>query len=465
MTDPTRDPNQPPHVERRDAARTRDEVHTDAERHVDRDIEESGWLMGLVRRFSRNSEVEQRFTEQLAAQAGDLAAGVSMRTPPAMPCANYLSYPHAQLKPMVTQDVSPEDVGAMSDLYTQAGNAMVRFQNEVAAAIANSQTQWEGPAGDAARRFLADTGDWIGQAGQSAQYAGTQLALHSAALAEAKNSMPEERPFDLGAAMRDLQATTDPLAFATKAAGYLDEYRASQAAHEEAARVVGAYDGRLSAAAAMPAFAPPPAMCDARSDEPVRAHDARAVDRDTDVSVRDTQTGPSGVEDVPQGHQRDSHTPLSAVASGQSSEGGSVPAPRDPASATAPGQRGPGTTPGGYDPGLPAGAGPLAGPVGPSGSQPAPVPVGGPPPVGGPGGLPGSEAVRGTGRAPASALAAQQAAGRASAVGARTAAGMVGAPVARGAEDDEHDRPTYLVEPDPDEVFGAGGSASPPVIG
>jgi hypothetical protein len=34
-----------------------------------------------------------------------------------------------------------------------------------------------------------------------------------------------------------------------------------------------------------------------------------------------------------------------------------------------------------------------------------------------------------------------------------------------GEEDQEHQRPTYLVEADPDEVFGTDMRTAPPVIG
>ncbi|MGW5051021.1 hypothetical protein [Actinokineospora sp. NPDC004072] len=495
MTDPTRDPNHRWYIDRRDTSLTRDEVRLDAERGVDRDIEQAGWFRELVLRWTRGSEIDQRFSQQLAAQASDLAAGVDMRTPPAMQCTNYLSYPHAQLKPMVTQDVSPEDVGAMSDLYTQAGNAMVKFQNDVAAAITSSQTQWEGRAGDAARKFMADTGNWVGRAGQSAQYAGTQLALHSAALAEAKNSMPDEVPFDYGAAMQDLRTTTDPLSFAAKAMGYQRDYQASQAAHEAAARVVGAYDSRLGAAAVMPAFAAPPTMAGDSGQDAVQEYDARTVDqpRDTDVSVKDPgRTEPRSDADTRQQQPRDTYTPPTPPDRPDGDRGGdpTVPPPRTPNQPPPmPGDNG-ATTPGGYDPAIPAAPGQITGPTPTTaGPHAGAVPVGGLPPMGlggdgvrgglgGRSGIPsgGGAGTGGTGRPPgvgfgAGALAAEQAAARGvGAAAGRAGAGMAGMgapPQARGqgAEDEEHERPSYLLEPDPDEVFGAGETTAPPVIG
>jgi hypothetical protein len=68
-------------------------------------------------------------------------------------------------------------------------------------------------------------------------------------------------------------------------------------------------------------------------------------------------------------------------------------------------------------------------------------------------------------------LAAEQAAaGRGGAAGGRGGAGMggmggMGAGHGQGGEDEEHARPSYLVEPDPDSTFGTDEMTAPPVIG
>ncbi|NUS63981.1 MAG: hypothetical protein HOQ46_10065 [Saccharothrix sp.] len=46
------------------------------------------------------------------------------------------------------------------------------------------------------------------------------------------------------------------------------------------------------------------------------------------------------------------------------------------------------------------------------------------------------------------------------------AGGPVGGPAAgRGEEDVEHQSPSYLLEPDPEALFGNGEATAPPVIG
>ena len=63
--------------------------------------------------------------------------------------------------------------------------------------------------------------------------------------------------------------------------------------------------------------------------------------------------------------------------------------------------------------------------------------------------------------AAAEAAAARSAAGRSGAMGPTGAGGRRG----EGEEDDEHQRPDFLIEADPDAIFGTDQRTSPPVIG
>jgi hypothetical protein len=109
-------------------------------------------------------------------------------------------------------------------------------------------------------------------------------------------------------------------------------------------------------------------------------------------------------------------------------------------------------------------------PGGPSGQNPSGVtdPEGGP---GGRGGVAGTTE-RGAGSrsgygSMGSAAAQEAAAARAAQGRAGAAGGPMGAGRRRGEgdEDEEHQRPDYLVEADPDAIFGTDQRTSPPVIG
>jgi hypothetical protein len=174
--------------------------------------------------------------------------------------ALYENVDHPTLKAMVTEQVDPDQVGAMASAWKAAATRLTQFQDDVAGAISTSRGEWQGEAGEAARQFIADVGLWIGDAGRGAQLAGTQAAKQSEALAAARNAMPEPVPFDVDAANAELRQITDPVLLITRYAEHLQAYTAQQDAQRRAAQVVTSYDAALADSATMPAFTPPPAM-------------------------------------------------------------------------------------------------------------------------------------------------------------------------------------------------------------
>lgn len=497
--DPTYDPNSRYYIDRKGTSDSGTEVRDQAEQQVDREIENAEWWE-IWKRFTRNSEINEQYNQDMSAQAAQLAQGVDTRPAPGIPRSNYMSHDHSELRPMVTENVDPDQVGEIGELYISAGNAMTKFQTDVANAINSSQSDWQGQAGDQARQFMADIGNWVGKSGQSAQLAGTQTSLQAAALAEAKNSMPEEKPFDMEAANRDLMTTTNPLDLMRKSAVYMNDYRESQTAHQEAARVVGAYDGALGSSSTMPAFAPPPTMGGGGGGETGDPGDGEGVKKPTDRNIDTGGTGDST-----------GTNPYRPGGDGSGDGGGYRPPPGGGGGVLpggGGGGGGGGTTPGGFvdlppnGPG-PGGGGPYPPGPNPNGPYPGGMPPMGPGPMGpgmggdtdrtgrggggggrsgfGPGGGPGGSGLgarSGVGGGPgmgsaAGALAAEHAAGGGRG-GAAGAGGRGGAPMGggmggggrgQGGEDEEHNRPSYLVEADPDQVFGTDEMTAPPVIG
>jgi hypothetical protein len=188
------------------------------------------------------------------------AAGADTREAPMPVGVLYENVDHPTLKAMVTENVDPDQVGAIASTWQQAGSRLTQFQDDVTGAINTSRSEWQGAAGEAARQFMADVGRWIGDAGRGAQLAGNQATKQSEALAAAKNAMPEPVPFDVDAANAELRQITDPVQLISRYADHMKAYAAQQAAQRRAAEVVTAYDAALSDSGTMPAFAPPPAM-------------------------------------------------------------------------------------------------------------------------------------------------------------------------------------------------------------
>ncbi|WP_143231230.1 hypothetical protein [Actinosynnema sp. ALI-1.44] len=185
----------------------------------------------------------------------------------------YANIDHPTLKAMVTENVDPDQVGMLATGWQQAGAKLTQFQDEVVSAVNSSREDWHGTAGEAARQFMMDVGQWIGGAGRGAELAGSQAAKQSEALAAARNSMPEPVAFDVDAANAELRSITDPIQWISRYAEHMAAYSAQQAAQLRAAEVVTTYDAALADSATMPAFAPPPEMAGSAAPQPRSAQD------------------------------------------------------------------------------------------------------------------------------------------------------------------------------------------------
>ncbi|MFD1044737.1 hypothetical protein ACFQ1S_03580, partial [Kibdelosporangium lantanae] len=233
----------------------RDRANTNYDREHD-----GGFWDWLQKVLFKDSTVDGQVRNETSQDAATLGAGVTMRPAPSIPSTNYMSHAHKDLKSMVTQNVDPTMSQTASDTWIDVGNGMVEHQGNFVAAMGKSETGWRGQAGDAARNFMADVANYIGQAGKSAQYAGKQESLHSQSLSTATNSMPDPIEFNAAAANADLKNTTDPFEYVAKYTEYEATYNASQEAHQQAAQVMSTYDQNLSGASTLPAFSKPPQM-------------------------------------------------------------------------------------------------------------------------------------------------------------------------------------------------------------
>jgi hypothetical protein len=337
---------------------------------------------------------------------------------------------------------------------------------------------------------MADVANWIGGAGQSAQLAGTQTSLQASALSQAKNTMPEPVPYDRQSYVNRMNGATSIDEMLTIADEAQAQYDAHQEAHTEAARVVGTYDGSLRAASTMPAFGAPPTMDGNGGDPtslPTSTTQVGGTGRNTPPPGTDTLwTPPKGPGDDNNNDNDDNNNDNdnnddngnNEDDPGQTTPGETGGYPGYPGYPGNPGgQTGTGTGSGPGYPGMPMG-----GPMGPAFGAGDTERGMGRPGYGARGGFGSGAGFGGSGGANsgagglgprglgAGAMAAEHAAfgGRGGlGAGGRGSAGG-GMPMgARGDDEDdgEHQRPSFLVEPDPDEVFGTDQLTAPPVIG
>ncbi|ROP40372.1 hypothetical protein [Saccharothrix texasensis] len=450
---------------------------------VEREYERFGPFAGYLAHLLGRGQVD----DLLDAQAAQLKGQVTTRTAPPDPGADYLGISHRELHDGVHVGGDPGRVGEHGDLWTALGNELVEFNDAIVKAIADSEPDWTGEAGDRARHAMADLARKAGETAVAAQMAGTLFAQQSRALATARATVPPPpaEPFDVEAANRRLMTITDPVALATRAAADRAEFAKQQEEHRQAARAVEVYDRTVAqTAAAQPSFAPPPAAPPTPPrGEPSPARPPGQVPGDRaavpppprvgdDTGVASAEPGggagvPTGGTTTTSGNGSVPVTPggrdgVPGGPAGGSGPGGpvAVGVPGVPGGGSAAGRGGSGAGRAG------AGGGSGAGRVGRGGGSAGSAGVGGRVPGGAaPGsGLPGGPGSAVRGAAPGGAHG--EVGTRRGGAGQGLTGGPVGAPAAgRGEEDVEHQSPSYLLEPDPEALFGGGGATAPPVIG
>jgi len=361
---------------------------------------------------------------------------------PGMPSPRYLAFSHEELKSMVEQRNNPGQVGELGAAWHDIGASFVEFDAALWKALLASQQHWTGATADRARAVTADIGTWFATAGRHAQLAGNRLAGQAEVAAWARDTMPKPVGSDRLTELQAAGQQTDPLAFPAAMGAVESQERARRDAHHQAAMIVEQYDRRMAEyGATMPAFDPPP---------PPGAADSSP----TGWSAAPGPDQHAGPATVPQGPGVDPRGPG-----------------RPPPSGPTPGPSAPMVDPTGPT-GLPAltasqqattanqgqiaiGGGPAGG-AGGGGSRHAT-------PHAAPNAGPFAAALPGT--APAPAGGAGSVPGRLGARGTGALGGMPPGSRRAAEEDEEHQTADYLVEPDPDGLFGVHEQTVRPVIG
>lgn len=435
-----------------------------------------GVVVGLV-------QGSGRVDDMLDAQAAQLKGQVLTRSAPPQPNAHYIGIPHQQLHDSVNNGVDPGAIGEIGDIWTQIGNELATFNDDVVSAIGDSETNWTGKAGDGARQALANMGNRAGETGTAAQLAGTLFTQQSRALSDAKNNVPPPpaQPYDAAASRERLMSITDPIQFVQQAAADKAAFQQQQADHEQAARAVETYDRTVAqTAAAQPAFAPEPPAPPKDPVDPGRPPIApnpgfTGQGNTPPPQVGNDTTNPSWTAPPTQNPGTTNTSGLNNNLGGNGpnlgNQGGSnnqlggnnVNLGGGPLPGTKTTQGGPGGRTGGGpggrsgSGGVGAGSGRLPGAGTALGSPNAAKGFG---PDGSAGVMPGNEGATGRGGATSAG-----AAGRGGAAGGAMGGMGAGAAKGKGEEDIERTSPSYLLEPDPDDIFGNDTLVAPPVLG
>lgn len=439
-------------------------------------------LNNMVAQAKANTTADQQRTQQ----SQQLSQDVEFRSGLQPSNTDYQGIPHEEMQTMV-QSVNPSQVTGVSSSWTQLANAMATFGQELGQAATKSGATWKGAAAESAYGFVSGLGTWSDQSGQAAQLAADQVYSQSSAAESAKNSMPDPIPFSWTDEMKNW-ASSNPFNLVDNIDQSFEKQQQSQDAHDQAAQVMSSYDNNLyTAASKAPAFNPPPTF-----EGPGAAsvgHASGSIEGTTSSSYTGS-TGNVGGTGGSQGQ-------VGAGSSGSLS--GSLAGLNTPTLNSGV-KTGGSTTPGktsaqGYQPpnsnlnapstsglgqsglnamgGMPMGA--MGAGLGGGGGDEYSSKVGRGGGSGfGPGGSAASSGSAGAGAQSGARAGGAGAAETAAGAGGRGAAGSTGrggtggmghGGKGQGGEDDEHERPSWLIEPDPDDVFGTSERTAPPVIG
>jgi hypothetical protein len=392
------------------------------------------------------------------------------------PDTSYMGVPHEQLKSW-TDEGEPGDANDLGDSWQKLGTGLTEAAENLMVAVFGSESGWTGAAANAMRAQLTKVAEWSQKTGDSFHKASQAFVKQGESVGAAKTAMPEPVDYDPGQMIKDAATSGNPLKLAFLPFQMHKQAEASKEAHAQAAEVVAKRDAELALAAqSIPPFEAPPALNGDGGKKP--GPDGPEVPGGSHVPGGSSVNGPGNVPGA--GHIGGPGGPGAPGGAGGPNAGAGVNGPngddqnQTPPSISVPSlPLGSGTGTSGYSPtpppntfqgttAGPGGSGPgggggfgnsFGGGFGP-GATPGARPPGGFGPTGqgaGTGGTPGAGSGLGAGKAGGKGAGGMGAGG----------AGHKG----EGGEDGEHQRPAYLVEPDPDAMFGTDQMTAPPVIG
>ncbi|MER7859950.1 hypothetical protein ABTX61_12660 [Amycolatopsis japonica] len=207
---------------------------------------------------------EAKAAQYSGEQAETLAQGQQFRAGLGSSNQRYEGNSHRDLIGMVTDNLSAEKIDRKGEIWNKQGDALNTFSSALSAAASKEGAHWQGTSAEAAHGFFKSLSKWADTAGDGAYLASNRFSQSAAAATSAKNSMPEEIPFDRNAEYKNAlnQLATGNLAGAVDTVGNISaKQEQSFQAHQQAAQVMHNYDQSLfDVNSKQPTFAPPPEM-------------------------------------------------------------------------------------------------------------------------------------------------------------------------------------------------------------
>ncbi len=411
------------------------------------------------------SEVQAYIASQ---QSAELSGDVRMGDDRAITdTPNWMGYSSQQLFDSATMQNTPTTADTLGQAFNTGGNDLADAANRLLSAVSKLDNAWTGVAADSAKGALTPLASAAGSAGTSAQLMSAQMSQQSAAAAEVRK-LPSPQEFNVDQALNAALTGGLPALQADLKA----QKDAADAVKREQVSYLTAYTATLAAVDAQtPSFiAPPPTVGGGGNDgSSIGGERVGSPNIGTMYSGPGGGTshgGPSGGHTgiAPGGENGQGYTPGDGDGDDYTSIPGVTPGSGtnasgwNPTTSTGPSPNLPGPTTGAPSGGPSAGAGGFGGGFGNFGSG-----AGG---AGGANAIPkGGLPAGGSGPPAAAPRGGMMPAGMGGGRGGGPMGGAAGGRRGEGEEDDEHQRPSYLVEGDPDSAFGNDQMTAPSVIG
>src|SRR4051794_14775957 len=187
------------------------------------------------------------------------------RVPPQT--VNHAAIEHSQLKQW-TDDADPATSQAFADEWTRTGSVLTDAAESLKRAAMGTEAGWAGEAADAMRARLGQIAAWSGGTGVQVSGASQTVSQQSEAADAARRAMPEPVSYNPADIIRDAPGN-GILALVELPQLIHQRYEESNAAHEEAIRVVSERDSTMSSAAGrVSVFRAPPRLDGSDGGEP-----------------------------------------------------------------------------------------------------------------------------------------------------------------------------------------------------
>jgi hypothetical protein len=463
----------------------------------------AGFIFRPGKEAAAKANADKSASQYATSQGRGLQHDITTQPGPDTGGHNYLAYQQTDLHQMVNTNADPANLNLQGQTFNDIGNDFADMTSDLDKATSTAAVSWQGEAAEGGAAFTTGMSSWHGSTAQGAQYAGTQLYEQSQALDQARTNMPPPMTAPTTADLQQALLSFNPLDPSSLGTvqNLANQATAANANHQVMARVAQQYDSQLGTSATLPEFNAP-TQFNPNPPAPTGSGAGGSGSGSSGAGSRPpvVRSGNGSSAGVPGANSTSSHggPSSSGLSSPPQVTGGQGSQPSGKSSGTTTTQgTGSGTTPpltGGQPGGSPApNTGGIAG-LGDNSTSGGGMPVvggfsggnfggsGGSAAGGGAGwrptgsgggnaggessGQPGSR----SGANPGAAAAAEEAEAEGSMTGARGASGtgMGGMGAGRGGkggEDREHKRAPFLLESDPESIFGTDEKTIPRVIG